>query len=667
MTHLALLTSLLLAAPADETAGWHRGLVDPDRSPVDLRFLNHRPAGKHGAVQVDGDRFVFSGTGEEARFWGCNVAAYALVATTDENIQRQAARIAAWGYNLVRLHHVDSGWVNPNLWNEDGTLNEAALNKLDWWIHCLAEEGVYCWLDLHVGRRFHNERIKTLAEMESQKPKSMQRQGKGFCYLDNSLRQVMLESQNRLLDHVNPYRARSGDSEKQGVPYKDDPAIALLTITNENELRHSHRLLKDEQRYPILHGLFKERAQRFAGEHDFKLANVMRNYGKPAFLFRNQVEHEFNQAMSCGLTKPYCTTSIWGSNPYGNLASLTDGSFIDVHDYGPAKNILQADPKETANIASRIAAFHVLDKPLTVSEYNVVEKKKKSPLRFVLPLYMAGVASLNRWDALCIYTYSQTKLPPGQWGGNLFNTVVDPCFATVPAAALAYRRGDISPSFTRYVVPLDRKDQFSTRSYRQNLSCRTLAERGQFSVALTAETTLPWLKPTKVPQQENVKKIAGINVDLLGEVRSSVRSDTAELRRNWDAETHWIQTPRTQAVQGRIGGRRADLDDVAVLVDSSVQYATVCVSSLTDKPIAESEEILLTVVARGKRPDKGAIYLSQPVQCELELRAPPGLQVFPRSGSGTNGPPIAARYRDGRYFFKIGDAATHWYVLKRAG
>ncbi len=42
-----------------------------DDMPLDLSFIfdNEKPAGKHGFLWADGDRFVFE-DGTEARFWG---------------------------------------------------------------------------------------------------------------------------------------------------------------------------------------------------------------------------------------------------------------------------------------------------------------------------------------------------------------------------------------------------------------------------------------------------------------------------------------------------------------------------------------------------------------------------------------------------------------------
>ena len=140
-----------------ETSKWFRGALAWDTSPVDLSFLNRddRPAGRHGFVKADGDHFVFQ-DGTPVRFWGGNLAAAALFSTPRQNVATQAHRMAQLGYNLMRIHHHDSGWVNPNIFDrqfkDSRHLNAKSLDALDWWIKCLKDEGIYVWIDAHVGR-----------------------------------------------------------------------------------------------------------------------------------------------------------------------------------------------------------------------------------------------------------------------------------------------------------------------------------------------------------------------------------------------------------------------------------------------------------------------------------------------------------------------------------
>jgi hypothetical protein len=122
----SLFLVLLLFAPdsADDrygntdTSRWYKNAFTWDNSPVDLSFLNRddQPAGRRGFVKPVGDHFVFE-DGTPARFWGGNLAAFAIFSTPRQNVARQAHRMAKLGYNLMRIHHHDSAWVDPNIFD----------------------------------------------------------------------------------------------------------------------------------------------------------------------------------------------------------------------------------------------------------------------------------------------------------------------------------------------------------------------------------------------------------------------------------------------------------------------------------------------------------------------------------------------------------------------
>ena len=151
-----------------------------------------------------------------------------------------------------------------------------------------------------------------------------------------------------------------------------------------------------------------------------------------------------------GLKAPIATTNLWGKNALFSLPALTDGDVIDVHAYGTGE-ALSADPRYLPNFLSWAAAAHVHGKPLTITEWSVPYPELD---RFTTPLYMASIASLQGWDVPMLYNYSQVAIErPGPQEGkhriNVWSTYYDPAVTGVmPAAALAFRRGHISPART---------------------------------------------------------------------------------------------------------------------------------------------------------------------------------------------------------------------------
>ena len=162
-------------------------------------------------------RLVFA-DGTAARFWGTNLVAYALFATPKEAVKRQARRLSELGFNLVRIHHHDSSWVQPNIFGKGAALDtkkldNTSLGKLDWWIKCLEDEGIYIWLDLEDGRQFKSaDGIDDFAEIAKGKATA---DLQGYNYVNASIERAMQRFNDAYLNHRNAFN---------GLAYKDDPA-----------------------------------------------------------------------------------------------------------------------------------------------------------------------------------------------------------------------------------------------------------------------------------------------------------------------------------------------------------------------------------------------------------------------------------------------------------
>ena len=124
----------------------------------------------------------------------------------------------------------------------------------------------------------------------------------------------------------------------------------------------------------------------------------------------------------------------------------------------------------------------------------------------------------------------------------------------MPAAALLYRQGHVSPAKTTYCLMLDPSQLFD-RALNPDTSAtiRTLAEQSRLTIGMPRVKELPWLKPTKPSSDATI--VTDPDHDFIPEGQSFVRSDTGELTRDWEQGIQTIDTPRTQAVSGWIGGK----------------------------------------------------------------------------------------------------------------
>ena len=642
---------------------WPSDKIDWKTSPVDLSFLNaqEKPAGKRGFVKASGERLLFADN-TPARFWGTNLSAYTLFSTPDDVIKQQARRLSALGFNLVRLHHHDSPWVNPNIFGDNKITQDTqqvsaeSQAKLDWWIKCLKDEGIYVWLDLHVERALKaGDNIYGFDEIRKGKEVASL---KGYAYVNITIQQAMKRFAEDYLTHINPHT---------GLANKDDPAIAAVLITNENDItQHFGIALLPDKQVPLHNKLYTAEANAFASQHNLPQSLTWRawEYG-PAKLFLNDLEQRFNVEMiqhlrEIGVKVPIATTSTWGLNGLASLPALTAGDVIDVHSYGGTGQ-LEKNPLTSDGLLHWIAAGQVVGKPLTVTEWN--SEPFPTPDRHTLPLYMAGTASHQGWDALMQYAYSQEPLTGGWISASNWHAYNDPALlATLPAAALMYRRGDVREASTTYMFTPSPATLFNQAITPSNsIALRTAAEKGKLQIAMPYTKELPWLKQSQLSTRAQV--FNDPNLSLLDANASESTTDTGELKRNWRKGIYTINTPRTLAATGWIGGESITLG--AINIQANTPNASVAVQSLDGAPVSQSRNLLISLGTRAipKDGNKTPFYV-EPLDGTLTIQAPSGLKLYTH-GILAQLKEVPVVYQDGRYAIKLdGAQASNWLFLK---
>jgi len=199
-----------------------------DDMPVDLSFVykKDKPAGNHGFLKVQGEKFIFE-DGTEARFWGTNFNS-AQNFPSHEHSEKVAKRLAKTGVNIVRFHQLDGEWSTPNIFRfsrgenpmNTMSLHPESMDRLDYLIYCLKKEGVYVYMDLLTYRRFQTddgvEAVRQLGDA-----------AKPYSTYNRKLIDLQKKFNSDLWNHINPYTK---------LAYKDDPVIVLVEIANECDL-----------------------------------------------------------------------------------------------------------------------------------------------------------------------------------------------------------------------------------------------------------------------------------------------------------------------------------------------------------------------------------------------------------------------------------------------
>jgi len=175
-------------------------------------------------IKTNSDNLVAKGghffRGENrVRLWGVNLS-FGANLPKHEDAHHIAARLAAAGVNAIRCHHMDTARFPRGLWNaKDGkTIDPEALERLDYFIDQLARHGICVNINLHVGR-VHSQFL------------GLPKTNRQYDKISNIFTPALIDAQKKfareLLTHVNRYRK---------LRYADDPAVAIVEITNENSL-----------------------------------------------------------------------------------------------------------------------------------------------------------------------------------------------------------------------------------------------------------------------------------------------------------------------------------------------------------------------------------------------------------------------------------------------
>jgi hypothetical protein len=642
---------------------WNRDTLVFDDWPVDLRLLNaaHGRAGSHGRVVVDGEELRFE-DGTPARFWGTNVAASALFEASDATITRQAQRLSAMGYNLVRLHHHDAAWSSTNVFDTRGgttqVLDAHALERLDRWIDTLAQEGIYVWLDLHTGRQFlPGDAIPGYSDMLlGPHP----RQARGFQYINPRVETLLEGFAEAYLRRKNPYTGR---------PWAEEPAIVGTLLTNENDLTHHFSGAFERSTGRETHvALFDALAKTIVDELGLPASarRTLRTPG-PGKVLLAEMQHRWDaralaHVRGLGVKTPLVTTNYWGFESLLSLPPLAYGDMIDVHSYGEAE-ALSTDPHRTAHWLHHIATAQVAGKPMTVTEWAV---PKPAADRFTAAPWMAALGALQGWDALLAYNYAQSPLGRAPTRATQWDQRVDPAqLGLSPVAALMFRRGDVAlAKNTVAIVPSVDAMWNAHASPKRSAALRTVPERSRMVVVLPDHPKLDWDTAGSVPAGATV--LRDLSTDALPTRSHEVTSDTGEIRRDWAEGTLRIDSPRAQVASGWIGGETIRLGDLEVALTTA--KATVAAVSLDGAPLHRSSRILVTAVGRAEPEEDGHVR-SEPISGEFALRTQGPMRLFPlgpraRAHDVPADTPSVPGKRDGAWVrFPLRAAKTHWFIV----
>jgi hypothetical protein len=618
----------------------------PKNTAPDVSFLLDKPAGKHGFLKVKNGHFYFA-DGTRARFWGTNIVG-ADCFVDHKTAELTAERLARFGCNLVRIHHMDAYWANPNIFdskhNDTQHLDAKQLEKLDYLIYQLEKRGIYIFMDLLVDRQF-----KSGDNVDDYK--NVERGAKFSGFYNERLIELQKKYAKQLLTHTNPYTKKR---------YVDDPGIASIKIINEAMLYYISTQVGLSQVYlQELDALWNNWLKEKYGSRDALKAAWTDKYGrcdlkdgedfgnivrgetlmkfqrgggskladlreKETMLFYYEVQTEYYQEMENYLKGLGVKVPISGSNHWYNVAADVKSNavldYIDRHrywdhpKYGYGTDIVFEDqpmvkfPEEA--LPNNFAYYRVAGMPFVISEWNCCFPNE---YRAEGPMIMAAYAALQDWDAVLQFSFAA-----GGWGKVMqdnFDIGAWPqVFAEWPAAALLFYRGDVAKAKQVLTESLLPQDVFGSIREDNPIFNEPL-------LPLVTGSQINFVDSIQQASADNPSPILEKYVDLENQC---LTSDTGQLKWDWGQGMFKIDTPRTQGGVGFIkgegqgkgegeggnqgkevgavlaAGQTAGLITNDLRIYPSTEFSSIFVSSLDKKPIRQSGRLLLTATARAE-------------------------------------------------------------------
>lgn len=384
--------------------------------------LQDAPSGKYGWLKADNGRFFFEGRPEIGqKFCGANLCQTANY-LTHELADTLIDRFVRLGYNAIRIHHHDKYLPDPENWD-----------RLDYLVAKGVEKGIYFTTDMYVSRPVKYSEIGLEGDQNLSKGLY-----KNLVPIYEPAFEDWCNFSRMFFEHVNPYTGRA---------YKDEPALALISLINESKLS-GYKELND----PVL----QEAWIKFGGEG--KLTRKSKGYKDFEVYLHKQTYEKCSKFLRSIGVKALFTTDNNGhfsketSGANGLYDYLDDHFYIDHPRFLRKKWSLPRACNNTNTVYTGGPGIlkkngNKATKPWVVTEWNYCSPNR---YRSLAGLMTGAKAATGGMDGLWRFTYSHSLKDISYSGANsptTFNLATDPINAASERATIClFLRGDLSDS-----------------------------------------------------------------------------------------------------------------------------------------------------------------------------------------------------------------------------
>ncbi len=585
------------------------------------RFIE-APTGRHGFVTAKGDRFVFQ-DGTPVRFWGGQMDA----GGTKEQLDYTLRRMRRQGIDITRQH----GLENLNARDAKTSLeyDATALDRLDYLIAKLGENGIYLTLDLDYPLIFRFRPGDNIPQLPEGGP------APGAEFVDDKVAAILHQRMTDLFSHYNPYTKKR---------WADDPTIAMVEVLNEDSLffgdvaKSFHPELEEKfaawlrQKYrddaglrrawtvdgksPLAEGQGIENQERvpLLRNGDFTEKHLAAHpeqkfLGQDQLRFCEELEERYftssrDTMRRAGLKAPVSGTN-WQAHGFPTRVHMLGQSMLDYVD----RHGYWDHPDGEGNLKWRIATarFHdlpmikdvhpdqdrlnylgvenlviekaweqVLGMPMTISEWNTCLPNEYSLEGGGL---MAAYGLLQGWDGALQFGYFSGDFRPSLGEGSFDMLGNQPQILQFPAIAAMWYRQDVKEAEVVAESVYDSESVYRWTEDRKPVPLWA-ALVGKVGYRLDGQPRKPVVQDVR---------------PYWSAPSLTARSITGEL--SWNASTGvvHIDTARTQAVIGFLSAAPHDLE--AVSLKSSNRFGAVWVTAMDGmEPVRSARHLLITAV-----------------------------------------------------------------------
>lgn len=219
-----LISILLLASymnAQNPQNGWsflYQGDSFSDDALLDLSYLNEAVAGENGFIRLSEDGSHFVNDQGEIRFWAINGGE--LLRNHDPNLndrdlETYARFLSKMGVNMIRFH--------GELFSKSNNINAPDDREIEYiWrvVAAMKKEGIYTTIS-----PFWPAHLENIPDSWNLGDYKGGIDPWGLIYFDGNFRNAYKSWVSKLYTQTNPYT---------GIPLKDDPAVGLIQIINED-------------------------------------------------------------------------------------------------------------------------------------------------------------------------------------------------------------------------------------------------------------------------------------------------------------------------------------------------------------------------------------------------------------------------------------------------